>query len=145
MIKLIAQNRRARHDYFIEDEYEAGIILTGAEVKSLRNGRCSIAESYVSIDNNEAFLINAHVDPYEQANQLHENKRPKKLLLHRREINKLISRSQREGYSIIPLLLYFNDKGKAKVKIATAKGKKKYDKRETEKRKEWKKEKRNMM
>lgn len=144
MSKTVAQNRRARHDYTIEDEYEAGIMLTGPEVKSLRNGKCSIMESYVTIDDNEAFLVNAHIDPYEQANapnQNHEPRRRRKLLLHRREINKLIAKSQREGYTIIALSVYFNNRGIAKIKIATAKGKKNYDKREAEKRKEWNREK----
>jgi len=148
MSKTVAQNRRARHDYLIEDEYEAGMVLTGPEVKSLRNGRCSIMESYITIDGNEAFLVNAHIDPYEQANTpnlTHEPKRRRKLLLHRREINKLIAKSQREGYTIIALSVYFNDRGIAKIKIATGKGKKKYDKREAEKRKDWNREKNILM
>lgn len=147
MSKTIAQNRRARYDYTIDDEYEAGIMLTGPEVKSLRNGKCSIMESYVSIDGNEAFLVNAHIDPYEQANApnyTHEPRRLRKLLLHRKEINKLVAKSQREGYTIIPLSMYFNSRGIAKLKIATGKGKKKYDKRETEKRKTWEREKKSI-
>lgn len=144
MSKTVAQNRRARHDYLIEDEYEAGLVLTGPEVKSLRNGKCSIMESYITIDGNEAFLVNAHIDPYEQANapnEHHDPRRRRKLLLHRREISKLIAKSQREGYTIIALSVYFNNRGIAKIKIATGKGKKKYDKREAEKRKEWNREK----
>ena len=147
MSKTVAQNRRARHDYLIDDEYEAGLVLTGPEVKSLRNGKCSIMESYITIDGNEAFLVNAHIDPYEQANapnENHEPRRRRKLLLHRREINKLIAKSQREGYTIIALSVYFNNRGMAKIKIATAKGKKKYDKREAEKQKDWRREERDL-
>lgn len=148
MSKTVAQNRKARHDYLIEDEYEAGLVLTGPEVKSLRNGRCSIMESYVTVDGNEAFLVNAHIDPYEQANapnSTQEPRRRRKLLLHRKEINKLIAKSQREGYTIIALSVYFNDRGLAKIKIATGKGKKKYDKREAEKRKDWNREKSDLL
>jgi SsrA-binding protein len=144
MSKTIAKNRRARHDYTIDDEYEAGLVLTGPEIKSMRVGGCSIMESYISIENNEAFLINAHVAPYEQANApdyTHEPRRKRKLLLHRQEITKLIDKSQREGYTVIALSLYFNSRGMAKIKIAAAKGKKNYDKREDEKRKEWNREK----
>ncbi len=143
-MKTIATNRKARHNYFIEDEWEAGIVLVGSEVKSLRANHCSIAESYVSIEDREAFLVNAHIDPYKEARVNHEPRRHRKLLLNRREINKLIAKSQREGYTILPLSLYFNDKGKAKVKIAVAKGKKKYDKRESEKRKEWERNKKQL-
>lgn len=147
MGQTIAQNRKARHDYLIEDEYEAGIILIGAEVKSLREGRCSIKESYVSIEDGEAFLINAHIDRYEKASKFvnHEPRRKRKLLLHKREINKLLAKSQKGGYTIIALSLYFNGKGIAKLKIATAKGKKKHDKRQTEKDRDWERDKRNLL
>ena len=147
MSKTIAQNRKARYDYHIEDEYEAGIILIGAEVKSLREGRCSIKESYVSIEDGEAFLINAHIDRYDKASKFvnQEPRRKRKLLLHRREINKLLAKSQKGGYTIISLSIYFNNKGIAKLKIATAKGKKKHDKRETEKQRDWERDKRNLL
>lgn len=147
MGKTIAQNRKARYDYFIEDEYEAGIILIGAEVKSLREGRCSIKESYVSIEDGEAFLVNAHIDPYDKASKFvnQEPRRKRKLLLHKREINKLLAKSQKGGYTIISLSMYFNGKGIVKIKIATAKGKKKYDKRQTVKDRDWERDKRNLL
>lgn len=147
MGKTITQNRKARHNFTIEDEYEAGIVLIGTEVKSLRQGHCSIMESYVSIEDGEAFLVNAHIDPYDQGSKFvqQEPRRRRKLLLHKKEIKKLLAKSQKGGYTIIALSMYWNDQGKAKLKIATAKGKKKYDKRETEKQRDWERDKRSML
>ena len=139
---LIAENRRARFDYFLEDTFEAGIMLTGSEVKSLRVGRANIAESYASIEGNEVVLINADIPPFAQANRFnHEPRRHRKLLLHRKQLDKLIGAVQRDGQTIIPLKLYLNDAGKAKLEIALAKGKKLHDKRETEKKRDWNREK----
>ena len=129
--KLIAENRRARFDYFLEQTYEAGIALTGSEVKSLRNGKANIAESYAAVENNEIVLVNADIPPYAQAGPHfnHEPRRHRKLLLKRREIEKLIGAVQREGRTLIPTKLYWSDKGLAKLEIALAKGKKSWDKR----------------
>jgi SsrA-binding protein len=141
MVKLIAENRRARFDYFIEDTVEAGLMLTGTEVKSLRNGRANIAESYAAVEGNEIILVNADIPPYNQANRFnHEPRRPRKLLLHRKQIDKLIGAVQREGRTIIPTRLYWNDKGMAKLEIGLAKGKKLHDKRATEADRDWKRE-----
>ncbi|WP_140985537.1 SsrA-binding protein SmpB [Asticcacaulis tiandongensis] len=141
--KIIAENRRARFDYFLENFTEAGIVLTGTEVKSLRQGRANIAESYVSVEaGNELCLINADVPHYGFANRFnHEPRRIRKLLLHRREIHRFIIAVQREGMTIVPTKLYFNDKGMVKVEIALAKGKKLHDKRETEAKRDWGREK----
>ena len=129
--KLIAQNKKARHDYLIIDTYEAGLVLTGTEVKSLRQGRASLADGFVQIDGNEAWLHNVHVPEYSQGTWTnHSARRKRKLLLHREEIDKLESKSQETGHTIVPLALYFKD-GRAKVEIALAKGKKEYDKRQT--------------
>ena len=141
--KVIADNRRARFDYFLENNIEAGIMLTGTEVKSLRLGRANIAESYVSIENgNELALINADIPIYTQANRFnHEPRRQRKLLLHRREIDRLMVSVQREGLTIVPTKLFFNDKGLVKIEIALAKGKKIHDKRETEAKRDWQRDK----
>jgi SsrA-binding protein len=139
--KLIAENRRARFDYFVEDTYEAGLQLTGTEVKSLRNGRANIAESYASAEGREIVLINANIPEYGPANRFnHEPKRPRKLLLHRKEIDKLIGAVQREGRTLVPLRLYFNDKGRVKLLLALASGKKAHDKRATVAERDWKRE-----
>ena len=139
--KTVAENRRARFDYFIEDKFEAGIMLTGTEVKSLRFGEGSIAESYAEVKDDQAWLINANIPEYLQANRFnHEPKRPRKLLLHRRQINKLLGAVEREGMTLIPLKLYFNERGRAKVLLAIAKGKKLHDKREASKERDWKRE-----
>ena len=136
--KLIAENRRARFDYFLEDTFEAGIMLTGSEVKSLRVGRANIAESYASIEGNEVVLINADIPPFAQANRFnHEPRRHRKLLLHRKQLDKLIGAVQREGRTIIPTKLYWNEKGLAKLEIALAKGKKLHDKREATADRDW--------
>jgi len=139
--KLIAENRRARYDYFIENTYEAGLQLTGTEVKSLRNGRANIAESYAAVQGREIMLINANIPEYGPANRFnHEPKRPRKLLLHRKEIDKLIGAVQRDGRTLAPLKLYFNDKGRVKLELALATGKKAHDKRAATAERDWKRE-----
>jgi SsrA-binding protein len=139
--KLIAENRRARFDYFLEDKLEAGIMLTGTEVKALRQGRANIAESYVGVEGRDLALINAHIPEYGPANRFnHEPRRQRKLLMHRKQLDKLISASQREGRTLVPTRLYFNDKGLVKLEVALAKGKKDHDKRATEADRDWKRE-----
>jgi SsrA-binding protein len=134
MTKPIAENRRARYDYFIEETIEAGLMLTGTEVKSLRVGRANIAESYASVEGRTIKLINADIPPYGHANRFnHEPRRHRTLLLHRKQIDKLIGAVQRDGRTLIPLKLYWNEKGLAKLEIGLAKGKKNHDKRETDK------------
>jgi SsrA-binding protein len=141
--KIAAQNRRARHDYFIEDTVEAGIVLVGTEVKSLRTGQASIAEAFAREVDGEMFLVNAHIPEYKQAHKLlqHEVKRPRKLLLHRKEMGKLLGSIKREGVTIVPLTVYFNPRGVAKVQLGLAKGKRKEDKREADKTRDWQREK----
>ncbi len=139
--KLIAENRRARFDYFLEETFEAGIALTGTEVKALRLGRANIAESYASAEGREIVLINANFPEYGPANRFnHEPKRTRKLLLHRKQIDKVIGAIQREGKTLIPTRLYFNEKGMVKLQLALAKGKKLHDKRNTEADRDWKRE-----
>jgi SsrA-binding protein len=145
-VKTVAENRRARYEYFLEDFYEAGIALTGTEVKSLRFGEGSIAESYAELKDDQVWLINANVPEFSHGNRFnHEPKRPRKLLLHEREINKLRNAVQREGMTLIPLSIYFNPRGRAKVELALAKGKKLHDKRATEKDRDWKREQSRLM
>ena len=141
--KLIAENRRARYDYFLEDSFEAGLALTGSEVKSLRNGKANIAESYAAVEGDEIVLINADIPPYAQAGPHwnHEPRRPRKLLLHKKEIEKLIGAVQREGRTIIPMKLYWSDKGLAKLELCLAKGKKAHDKREATAERDWQRDK----
>lgn len=140
--KVVADNRRARFNYEIGETFEAGIALTGSEVKSLRQGRATIAESYADTRDGEVWLVNANIPEYLQAGRFnHPPKRPRKLLLHRRQIEKLAGGVEREGMTIIPLKLYFNDKGRAKLELALARGKKLHDKRETEKKRSWEREK----
>ena len=128
--KTVVTNRRARREYFTEDTYEAGLVLTGSEIKSVRAGRANLQDSYVTIRDGEAWLLNSHIAPYKQASdQNHEPKRDRKLLLHRRQIDRLAGKVQAKGYTIIPLRLYLKNK-RAKVEIALAKGKKLYDKRD---------------
>ena len=139
---IIADNRKARYNFEIGDVVEAGIALTGTEVKSLRQSKANIAESYVSPEGGEIWLINANIPQYLQASRFnHEPRRPRKLLLHKREIAKLIVAAQQHGMTIVPLKLYFNDRGIAKIEIAVARGKKIHDKRETEKKRDWQREK----
>ncbi|MBO4956767.1 MAG: SsrA-binding protein SmpB [Rickettsiales bacterium] len=141
--KIIAQNRRARYEYFIEVEYEAGIVLQGSEIKSLRIGKANIQDSYIEFDKNgELFLINSYIAPYKLATIFnHEPTRKRKLLLKKREISKIINKIKLKGFTCIPLVLYINNKNYAKVKIAIAKGKKLYDKRESIKERDFKREK----
>ena len=137
-LKVVAENRRARFDYQVEDKYEAGLALQGTEVKALRAGEASIAESYAEVRGDEVWLVNANIPEYLEANRFnHEPKRPRKLLLHKRQVFKLMSAVEREGMTIVPLRVYFNDKGRAKVLLALARGKKAPDKRETEKQRDW--------
>ncbi|MCY0944626.1 SsrA-binding protein SmpB [Streptomyces antarcticus] len=129
--KLIAQNKKARHDYTILDTYECGLVLTGTEVKSMRQGRASLADGFVTMESNEAWLYNVHVPEYSQGTWTnHSARRKRKLLMHREEIDKLERKAQESGHTIVPLALYFKD-GRAKIEIALAKGKKEYDKRQT--------------
>ncbi|MCK5285413.1 MAG: SsrA-binding protein SmpB [Alphaproteobacteria bacterium] len=145
--KTVANNRRARFDYAIEEKFEAGIMLKGTEVKSLRHGQCSINESYVGAKNGEIWAFNINIPEYQQASQnlQHEPARPRKLLLHKREVNKLMGATQREGLTIIPLRLYFDKRGMVKIEIALAKGKKLHDKRETQKKRDWGKQKQRLL
>jgi len=139
--KTVAENRRARFDYFIDDTMEAGIALTGPEVKSLRFGEGSIAESYAEVRGNEVWLVNANVPEFSHGNRFnHEPKRPRKLLLHEREIAKLTGAVERKGMTLVPLSVYFNGRGRAKVELALARGKNNADKRETVKQRDWKRE-----
>ena len=138
--KLIANNKKARHDYFVEDSFEAGIVLHGTEVKSLRQGHCSIKEAFIDIDNGEAFIHQMHISPYEKGNIFNKDPlRPKKLLMHKSEIRKLVGKIAEKGYTLVPVEVYF--KGSyVKVEIALARGKKLYDKRETIAKKDQKRE-----
>ena len=139
--RIAAQNRKARHDYIIESTLEAGIVLTGSEVKSLRQGHGNITESYALEREGEIVLLNSYIPEYKQAGKFnHETRRPRKLLLNRREINKLGGLSQRAGMTLVPLKIYFNPRGIAKVELGVAKGKNKGDKRETEKKRDWERE-----
>jgi SsrA-binding protein len=136
MEKIVCQNPKAHRDFFLEEKYEAGLELKGSEVKSLREGKASVKESFALIEDGEVFLVNSYIAPYEGANQFnHDPKRSRKLLLHRREINRLIGRTQIKGYTLIPVKIYFKN-GRAKVELALAKGKKAYDRREDIKRRE---------
>ena len=136
--RLVAQNRRARHNFFIEDTLEAGIVLTGSEVKALRAGRVSLNEAWAGTQGSELFLMNCHVPVYLNAgSNSHQTTRPRKLLVHRRELNRLIGAVRRGGRTLVPLRLYFNERGVAKVELALASGKRKYDKRQTAKTRDW--------
>ena len=144
--KLIAENRRARFDYFIEEEIEAGIILMGSEVKSLRQGGSNIGESYASVENGELLLINGYIAPYLQAKTWgHEERRRRKLLVSRRELARLWNATAREGMTIVPIRMYFNDRGIVKLMIGIAKGKKLADKRATEAKRDWGREKQRLL
>jgi len=139
--KIAAENRKARFHYEIGEVFEAGIALTGTEVKSLRGGKATIAESYADAREGEIWLINSNIPEYLQASRFnHAPKRPRKLLLHKNQINKLAGAVEREGMTIVPLKLYFNDKGRAKIEIALARGKKLHDKRETDRKRSWERE-----
>ena len=145
-LKIVEDNRKARFNYEIGDIVEAGIALTGTEVKSLRNGRATIAESYADAKDGEIWLINANIPEYLQASRFnHAPKRPRKLLLHKRQIHKFVVAVEREGMTIVPLRLFFNEKGRAKIDIALGRGKKLHDKRETEKKRSWDRERSRLM
>ena len=145
-MKLVAEHRRARFDYLIEETFEAGIQLLGTEVKALRAGRANIAESYASAERGELYLINSYIPEYAPASQFnHDPRRPRKLLVKKRELNKLKGAVEREGRTIVPLKLYFNDRGKAKLEIALARGKKAHDKREATKDRDWKRQQARLM
>jgi SsrA-binding protein len=140
--KVVAENRKARFNYEIGETFETGIVLSGTEVKSLRGGKASIGESYADAKGGEIWLVNANIPEYLEANRFnHEPKRPRKLLLHKRQVFKLMSAVEREGMTLVPLKVYFNDKGRAKVLLALAKGKKAHDKRETSKERDWQRQK----
>lgn len=145
--RLVAQNRRARHDYFIDQTLEAGIALAGTEVKSLRLGRANIQDGYAGEMAGELYLFNAHIPEYGQAGRFfqHEPKRPRKLLVHRRQMNQLLGAVRREGVTLVPLSIYFNERGIAKVELGIARGKRKHDKRESEKERDWQREKARVM
>ncbi len=140
-VKTLAENRRARYEYFIDEVVEAGIALAGTEVKSLRQGQASIAESYAELKDGQMWLVNMNIPEFSHGNRFnHEPKRPRRLLLHEREIGKMGAAVQRQGMTLIPLSIYFNPQGRAKVELAIAKGKQLHDKRETEKTRDWKRD-----
>jgi SsrA-binding protein len=141
--RLVAENRKARHEYFVTDSVEAGLQLMGTEVKSLRKGQANIAESYASFEDGGMWLINAYIPEYQGAGRFfqHDPRRKRRLLLHKKEIHKLVIATQRQGMTLIPLELYFNPRGIAKLKLALAQGKKLHDKRETAKKRDWNREK----
>ena len=144
--KIVADNRRARFNYEIGEVFEAGIALTGTEVKSLRQGRATIAESYADTRGGEVWLVNANIPEYLQGGRFnHAPKRIRKLLLHRRQIHKLMGAVEREGMTLVPLKLYFNEKGRAKIELALARGKKLHDKRQSEKKRDWNRQKARLM
>ena len=144
--KVVAENRRARFDYAIEDDLECGIILEGSEVKALRQKSANIAESYATVDNGELWLVNGYIAPYAQAKTFgHEERRRRKLLVSRKELARLWSETQRKGMTLVPLVLYFNHRGIAKIKIGIAKGKKTHDKRETAAKRDWNRQKQRLL
>lgn len=145
-VKIISENRKARFNYFVTDTLEIGIVLKGTEVKSLREGKANIAEAYISVENNELWLINSNILEYSKGNRFnHDPKRHRKLLASRREINRLQGAINREGMTLIPLKLYFNTKGFAKITLGICKGKQNHDKRETEKTRDWNRQKERIM
>ena len=144
--KVIAENRRARFDYAIEDDLECGIVLTGSEVKSLRVNSANIAESYAMVEDGELWLVNSYIAPYEQAKTFgHDEKRRRKLLASKKELSKLWSETQRKGMTLVPLVLYFNHRGIAKLKIGIAKGKKNHDKRASDAKRDWNRQKQRLL
>ena len=144
--RSIAQNRKASHNYFIDERLEAGIVLSGTEVKSLRQGRATISEAYAGESNGELYLFNSYIPEYEAGNRFnHEPKRPRKLLVHRRELGRLLGATQRQGMTLVPLSLYFNQRGLAKVELGVARGKKLHDKRANVKERDWQREKQRLL
>lgn len=145
-VQVVARNRKARHEYAIEDTIEVGVVLTGSEVKSLREGRANIAEAYAQDQRGDLVLVNAHIPEYAGASRFnHEPRRPRRLLLHRRELNKLLGAVRREGKTLVPLAIYFNPRGRAKVELALVRGKKAHDKRADARTREWQREKERLM
>jgi SsrA-binding protein len=144
--RVVADNRAARFHYEISDVLEAGIALTGTEVKSLRKGKATIGEAYAGPSGDELFLFNAYIPEYLEANRFnHETKRPRRLLLHRKQINKLIGATKREGYTVVPLKIYFNEQGRAKIELGLGRGKKLHDKRESAKERDWERDRARIM
>lgn len=144
--KVVAENRRARYDYAIEDDIECGIVLEGSEVKSMRSGQSQIAESYATVEDGELWLVNAYIAPYAQAKMFpHEERRRRKLLVSKRELSRLWNATQREGMTLVPLVMYFNHRGRAKLKIGIAKGKKNHDKRQATAKRDWQRQKARLM
>ncbi|EKE74130.1 MULTISPECIES: SsrA-binding protein SmpB [Roseobacteraceae] len=143
--KVIAENRRARYDYAIENDIECGIVLTGSEVKSMRTGQTNIAESYASVDDGELWLTNSYIAPYQQAMFPHEERRKRKLLVSKRELARLWQATGRQGMTLVPLVMYFNHKGRVKIKLGIAKGKKNHDKRATEAERDWGRQKQRLL
>ncbi|MCK0151487.1 SsrA-binding protein SmpB [Marivita sp. S6314] len=143
--KVIADNRRARFDYAIEDDLEVGIVLQGSEVKSLRENSANIAESYAAVEDGELWLVNSYIAPYNRAMFPHEERRRRKLLVSRKELSKLWNETQRKGMTLVPMVLYFNHKGMVKMKIGIAKGKKNHDKRETQAKRDWGRQKQRLL
>jgi SsrA-binding protein len=139
--RVVAQNRKARHDYLIDSTLEAGVVLKGTEVKSLREGGCQITDAYAASEGGELWLLNAHIPEYRGGNRLnHEPRRRRKLLVHKRQLSRLIGAVEREGMTLIPLSIYFNPQGRAKIELGLGKGKKKHDKREAERARDWSRE-----
>ncbi|CUH76383.1 SsrA-binding protein [Tritonibacter multivorans] len=144
--KIVAENRRARFDYAIEEDIECGLVLEGSEVKALRAGGVNIADSYAAVEDGELILVNSYIPPYEQAKVFkHEERRRRKLLVSRKELSDLWNATQRKGMTLVPLVLYFNHRGRAKIKIGIAKGKKNHDKRETAAKRDWNRQKQRLM
>ncbi|MEJ6479617.1 MAG: SsrA-binding protein SmpB [Octadecabacter sp.] len=143
--KVVAENRRARYDFAIDSDLEVGIILMGSEVKSMRTGQSNIAESYAAVEEGELWLVNSYIAPYDRAMFGHEERRRRKLLVSRKELARLWNSTKREGMTLVPLVMYFNDRGLVKLKIATAKGKKNHDKRATEAKRDWGRQKQRLL
>jgi SsrA-binding protein len=143
--KVIAENRRARYDYAIDDDIECGIVLSGSEVKSLRQTSSNIAESYAAVEEGELWLVNSYIAPYERAMFPHKERRRRKLLVSKRELSRLWNETQRKGMTLVPMVLYFNHKGIAKIKLGIAKGKKNHDKRQTEAKRDWGRQKQRLL
>ncbi|MBT9384067.1 SsrA-binding protein SmpB [Pseudooceanicola sp. CBS1P-1] len=143
--KVVSENRRARFDYAIEDDLECGILLMGSEVKSLRTGQSNIAESYATVEDGELWLVNSYIAPYERAMFGHEERRRRKLLVSKKQLSDLWNQTQRKGMTLVPLVLYFNHRGMAKIKIGIAKGKKNHDKRASEATRDWNRQKQRLL
>lgn len=143
--KVVAENRRARYDYAIEDDIECGMMLMGSEVKSMRVGQSNIAESYAAVEDGELWLVNSYIAPYEQAMFGHEDRRRRKLLVSRKELSNLWNATQRKGMTLVPLVMYFNHKGRAKIKLGLGKGKKAHDKRDTQAKRDWSRQKQRLL